>query len=369
MLVIIPIILLIVIASYFIFHVRKLKLTKANKKLKYVLIVLAVVYAVVCLSVGRTVGKTFGLIIMFLFYCYLITDILNVVFKLVFRKGKVHTVWSSLYNSSILAFILGIVLIPVGYFTATNVVTTNYEIHSDKTFSQDKLNISMISDLHLGTTMDANELKTYCDEIESSNPDIVVLVGDIFDESTTKEDMEMASEVLGGIQSKYGIYYVYGNHDTSIYSSRAEFTKEDIYDNLIANNINILEDESTLIADEFYVIGRIDKSMDSERKSISEISGDMDKDKFILLLDHQPLNYDEAMENGVDLELSGHTHNGQIWPFGVFIDIFKTADLRYGQKTVEDFNGIVSSGIGGWGYPIKLGVKSEIVNIEVNFNN
>ncbi len=130
----------------------------------------------------------------------------------------------------------------------------------------------MISDLHLGTTMNAKKLEEYCTQINEKNPDVILLLGDIFDESTDKETMELACQTFGTLSSTYGTYYVFGNHDANSYRPLVSISKNDIIDNLTKNNITILEDESIMINHSFYLIGRSDKSYfhNSKRKTISQ---------------------------------------------------------------------------------------------------
>jgi predicted MPP superfamily phosphohydrolase len=242
-----------------------------------------------------------------------------------------------------------------------------YSLQTEKMLESDKLTIAMISDLHLGTTMNAKKLEEYCTQINEKNPDVILLLGDIFDENTDKESMELACQAFGTLSSRYGTYYVFGNHDVNNYRPIVSLEKRDITDNLIKNKIKILDDESTMINNSFYLIGRSDISFfkNSKRKTISQLIEPLDTNKYMILLDHQPLELETAASLGIDLQLSGHTHSGQIWPIGLIAKVFHINELNYGNKKIENYNAIVTSGIGCWGYPLRLGSNSEIVIIQI----
>ena len=122
--------------------------------------------------------------------------------------------------------------------------------------------------------------------------------------------------------------------------------------------------------DEFVLGGRMDLSYSRRddgfpRNSTKTIFSEKNQKAFILLLDHQPVDLKENEEAGVDLQLSGHTHGGQIWPIGLISDLLGFGELNYGYKKSGNFQVIVSSGIGGWGYPIRTGCHSEYLMVTV----
>ena len=225
----------------------------------------------------------------------------------------------------------------------------------------------MISDLHYGTVMNREKLQAVCNDIEEAEPDIVVLCGDIVDEKTTIEQMKEATEILGDIKSKYGVFYIYGNHDDARYSSIPSYTKDELKNELLSNNIYVLVDESYEINDDLVIVGRDDEGFSKEegRKSSEDLIANIDKSKFILLLDHQPSELNLNSSLGYDLQLSGHTHKGQIWPAGLISELFNFNELEYGYKKIGDYEIIVSSGISGWNYPIRTGSKSEYLIIDI----
>jgi predicted MPP superfamily phosphohydrolase len=363
-----PIIIALVAGAYFLIKFRRMSFMDYFNKPTWLPWAVATVLTIICIYFAQSIFSLSAAIMVFLLYSFLLTDSLNLIFKRCIKKEATERKWTRLFRSGVVPFAFTVIITTISYFTATNVLTTNYSLKISKPLGEDKINISMISDLHLGTTMNLDKLKKYCDKIQKSNPDIVVLDGDIFDERTPKGYMEGASQVFGQIKSTYGVYYVFGNHDIGSHGSNPNFTKQDITKNLAANKINILEDETKLINNQFYIVGRkaASFSRSSDRKSMEDLLKVIDKNKFILLLDHQPLELEKASQNGIDLQLAGHTHGGQIWPSGLLSDIFHTNELNYGYKKIKDYQVIVSSGIGGLGYPLRLGSKAEIVQIQLS---
>ena len=176
--------------------------------------------------------------------------------------------------------------------------------------------------------------------------------------------MEFVFEIFGNIKNKNGIYFVYGNHDRQTYSNKSKYNEEDLTRTLDKNNINILKDNYYRLSNNIVIAGREDFSFGREK--IRDILNDIKKEDFIIMVDHQHLNYDENVENNIDLIVSGHTHGGQIFPVEIFIKLFRTADLSYGYKNYKGMNAIVTSGLVGWGFPVRTSRHSEyvVINIE-----
>lgn len=211
--------------------------------------------------------------------------------------------------------------------------------------------------------MKSDRLEAVKERFDAVNADIVVLGGDIVDEGTSKEDMEYIFSVLGKINSKYGIYYVYGNHDRQQYRLDAYYSNEELEKTILENNIVIINDNYVNVTDNIVLLGREDYSF--KRKKISEFNSDVDNNDYLIMIDHQPVKYAENVDEGIDLIVSGHTHGGQIFPIEFFINLLHTADLAYGYKNVEGMDAIVSSGLVGWGYPIRTSRNSEYVVIDI----
>ena len=359
---------MIIISIYLYYYIARaisiLKIDVKRKRAKSIII--AIVIIVMYFSL-----RDFGVGIVVLLHIItisLLMDLINYILRLIGRrKNLTYHKWSIVYDSGIVPIILSAIILIYGYWNMNNIVEKDYKIYTSKNIRDEGYRVAMISDLHYGTVMNSEKLKKACEKIEKSNPDIVVLCGDIVDEKTSLEQMEEATEILGSIKSKFGIFYVYGNHDDARYSSIPSYTKDELKNELLLNNIHVLVDQSYEVNNDFIIIGRDDEGFSKEerRKSSEDLIANIDKNKFILLLDHQPSELDENSVLGYDLQLSGHTHKGQIWPIGLISELFDFNELEYGYKKIGDYEVIVSSGISGWNYPIRTGSKSEYLIIDI----
>ena len=270
-------------------------------------------------------------------------------------------------TKQVTAFFLIIIAISIniaGYINSINPVLTNLNIIIEKKVNSLKsLNVVMVSDIHLGTIISNSRLTRLVDSINKLNPDIVLFAGDIVDEDITPVIVNNLGDILKNIKSKYGTYAVTGNHE---YIGGVDAA--DKY--LNEHNIIVIRDSKVKIDNSFYIVGREDISskymMNKERKSLNKIMVDIEKSYPVIMLDHQPYELSNAVKNGVDLQLSGHTHNGQIWPLNYITD--KIFEIGRGYKKIENTHFYVSNGFGTWGPPIRVGSRPEIVSINVVFN-
>jgi predicted MPP superfamily phosphohydrolase len=366
--IIIPFLLLIPVGVYLYFYFLRIAdfwgLDRKIRKIKMAAIAIAV-FAII-LSVNLFgVG---ALIVLHVVAVALLMEVLNFLYVALHKhRGIRIDMWNKVFCCGLVPVIITSLILGYGYFNMGNVVETDYTIHTGKVIREKGYRIAMISDLHFGTTMNEEKLEKYRKEIEGTNPDLVILCGDIVDEKTTLLQVENAVNILGNIKSTYGTFYVYGNHDKSMYASKPNFSEKQLKQGLVSNGIHVLEDEIYNINDEFTILGRKDKgfSSGSKRKTCEELLKNVDTQNFLLLLDHQPSELQENSDAGVDLQLSGHTHGGQIWPVGLIGDTLGFGQLNYGYKMINNYQIIVSSGIAGWGYPIRTGHHSEYVVVDV----
>jgi predicted MPP superfamily phosphohydrolase len=292
-------------------------------------------------------------------------DILKFILKKIKISHPVKQKLRLIYCKGISVFVIIFILVGYGIWNARNQVLTNYDIEISKSAAGiNSLNVAMISDVHMGLLTRENDITKMVNSINELNPDIVLFCGDIFDESTSRNLKEYSSEAFKNIKSKYGVYAITGNHEYSA----GELSETIAY--FEAADIKFLQDESIKIENSFYVVGRNDPAnkrvTSEERKSLNEILLEADKSLPIIVLNHRPEDLEEAEVAGVDLQLSGHTHKGQIFPGNLVTSYLNEKDYGYLKK--DDFNLIVSSGYGTWGPPMRIGSKSEIVNIKVKFN-
>lgn len=356
----------ILIGIYAYGHIKRVlsfyQIKTDKKPLKIVLILTSIVIAFTGISMWR-IG---AVIVLHWMACAIILDIIQYIIRKG-KKQKTFIFWDKLYGCGIIPIIITVLVLIFGYWNIMNVVEKNYTVTTEKDIRTEGYRAVLLSDLHLGTTLNEEQLKKVCKRIESTNPDFVILCGDISDERTSKEQLENGISILASISNKYGIYYVYGNHDRGTYRKNADFTAKDLKLTLQKNNITIVKDKAVKINDEITFVGREDirASKDTKRKSQESLLAKIDSDSFILLADHQPVELEKNNEYGVDLQVSGHTHGGQVFPVGILSDLLGFGELNYGYKKMEHLQVIVTSGIGGWGYPVRTGHHSEYVVIDI----
>lgn len=255
-----------------------------------------------------------------------------------------------------------------GWYMAHNVWRTEYNLTTDKDISEIK--IVMFADSHIGTTFDADGFAKHIAAIRRENPDAVVIVGDYVDDDTSREEMLKSTEALGSLNPKYGIYFVFGNHDKGYYgAARRGFSADELISELQKNKVTVLRDETVEIVGNIYIIGRRDYSeireRNGQRKSMEELTADLEPHKYMLVLDHQPTDYKNQAKSGVDLVLSGHTHGGQLFPFNQVGKWIGANDSIYGHERRGHTDFIVTSGLSDWAIKFKTGTKSEFVVLNI----
>lgn len=305
-------------------------------------------------------------IVLHLFAFAVLLDVIAVIGRRLFKQykpGRIGSICRKLYGCGVLPVIITAVLLTYGYVNMQNVVRTEYEIETEKNI--DDYRIVLLTDIHYGTIQDTEILKNKVKEISGQHPDIVVLGGDIVEEGTSKEKMEEVFRVLGGIEVRYGIYYVYGNHDRQPYTQDKSYTDAELKAAITENQIVILEDNYVEINNNLILAGRGDAAWGnmSGRASVNELLRGADREKYIVAADHQPIEAEENSAQGVDLLISGHTHAGQVWPVGILSGLSGT--LNYGEYDIGDSKVIVSSGFTGWGYPVRTEKHCEYAVIHI----
>lgn len=219
------------------------------------------------------------------------------------------------------------------------------------------LNIVMASDIHLSSIIGRNRIDHLVEKINSLSPDVVLLPGDILDGDLNPVIDQNLGESLRRIKAPLGVYAVTGNHEFYGGIERAcEYITE--------HGVKMLRDTMVFLDSSFYIVGREDREV-RKRKTLSELMEKVDKNFPVILMDHQPFHLEEAEANGIDLQLSGHTHRGQMWPFNYVTNMVYEWD--YGYLVKGSTHIYVSSGVGTWGPPIRIAADPEIVNLRMRF--
>jgi hypothetical protein len=260
---------------------------------------------------------------------------------------------------------VGVVAIIVfaGYINALNPRIRTLNLNIPKKANGPKtVNLAVVSDIHLGTIVGSSRFNRIVEKINQLNPDIVILPGDIVDEDLGPVIKQNLGEMLRNLKSQYGVIAVTGNHE---YIGGVEKACKYLAD----HNVLVLRDSVLKVNDNFFIVGREDRSIrgftGKQRKPLEELMAQVNKSYPIILLDHQPLNLSQAVVNGADLQISGHTHHGQIWPLNYITNLIY--EVSWGYKKKGNTQIYVSSGAGTWGPPMRIGTIPEIVNIKLSF--
>jgi uncharacterized protein len=308
-----------------------------------------------------------GFWLAFMFYgflFFLLSDITLLILRLtgiigidaipLFRK------WSFIITAG-----LSFILIAGGFIIAVIPVVKEYNITINKPAGEIKtLRIAAVSDIHIGSIIRKRSLKKLSSMLEKIKPDMVLLLGDII-------DGEIGPVLRGDLLQYFtcpkcneGMYAITGNHEFIGGGKRTIPYIE-------SKGIRVLKDEIITLDGGIQLIGRIDKDSyrfyGKARKPLDELMKQVDTTKPVILLDHQPFHLNETVKSGVDLQLSGHTHNGQMWPLNYITGMIY--DVSYGYVRRGNTNIIVSSGYGLWGPRVRSGSRSEVLLINIKFED
>ena len=267
----------------------------------------------------------------------------------------------------VLYVISGIVIVTViaGFINAKNPVITRLDIRIPKKVTGSKtLTIAMASDIHLGTLVGRRGASKLVGMLNGLHPDIILLAGDLVDEDLKPVIRRNLGETLKNLSAPLGVYAITGNHE--YIGGAAEAVAY-----LTAHNIKFLSDTVELIDNRFYLAGREDRDKPrftgKQRKPLADVLKGSDPKYPLILMDHQPFQLSKPQELGVDLQLSGHTHHGQMWPFNYITNAIYEVSRGYLKK--GNTNIYVSCGYGTWGPPLRLGNRPEVVSITLHFND
>ncbi|MBM4176526.1 MAG: metallophosphoesterase [Ignavibacteria bacterium] len=252
----------------------------------------------------------------------------------------------------------------IGHLNTKNVKVRELILSiSKRESSLTELNIVFLADLHLSIINDESFLDKVVDKVNELKPDIILFGGDIVDDKAWILDRKNIGPSLRKLKSKFGIYTCTGNHEyINGVQSSVNWIKR--------FGIDVIQDDVIEVAQNIYLIGREDRSINQftgeKRKSLKEILSRTQKQLPLILLDHQPLNLEEAQQNGIDLQLSGHTHHGQIFPANFITKL--VYELSWGYLKKGNTHYYVTSGVGTWGPPVRSGSPTEIVLLRIKLD-
>ena len=257
---------------------------------------------------------------------------------------------------------ISLLLTVAGAWNARHPVVKHLKIHLHKPAGvMNRINIVLASDLHLGTLVNRGRLEAIVATVNALHPDLVLLAGDVFDEDISALQEQDMAGALARLKARLGVFAVPGNHEYYSGVDRA-------LGYLRGAGITVLRDSVALVKGMFYVAGRDDRTLEQfggKRKALAELLQGVDPSLPLILMDHQPFHLEEAQQAGVDLQVSGHTHHGQLIPFNWITRA--VYELSWGYLRKGNTHYYVSCGVGTWGPPVRIGSRPEIVQIELNW--
>ena len=332
----------------------------------------------VAIVIRRISTYWLGIMLYSLLYVVLL-DLLRLIAKhtklkntLLFSRGSVISIGSVVVACAVATCLYGI-------FNARNIKVNEYSVTVNKSCGSDKhLKAVLVADLHMGYAIGVDHITNMVEKINQQDADIVIIAGDIFDNSYDgMDDPEGIKAQLRSIKSKYGVYAVYGNHDIDekiLMGFTFDWGGKQLHSEKMTNfmkecNIKLINDESVLINDEFYLVGRRDTDKpgteDGTRAEISELTKDLDKTKPIFVLSHEPDELQKTADAGADIDFSGHTHDGQLFPGNLTIGLFW--ENPCGMIKKDNMYSIVTSCVGVYGTFMRVGTDAEICSVDIDF--
>lgn len=332
----------------------------------------------VAIVIRRISTYWIGIMLYSLLYVVLF-DLLRLIAKhtklkntLLFSRGSVISIGSVVVACAVATCLYGI-------FNARNIKVNEYSVTVNKSCGSDKhLKAVLVADLHMGYAIGVDHITNMVEKINEQDADIVIIAGDIFDNSYDgMDDPEGIKAQLKSIKSKYGVYAVYGNHDIDekiLMGFTFDWGGKQLNSEKMTNfikecDIKLINDESVLINDEFYLVGRRDTDKpgteDGTRTEISELTKDLDKAKPIFVLSHEPDELQKTADAGADIDFSSHTHDGQLFPGNLTIGLFW--ENPCGMIKKDNMYSIVTSGVGVYGTFMRVGTDAEICSVDIDF--
>lgn len=298
----------------------------------------------------------------YLFLSLLLIDIITFLLKV----SSIQILQNQKANAVFIFSLMIVILFTViaGNFNANRIKIKHLDLNiSKEQIPSQNIRIVLVSDIHLGTIIRTSFLRKIVRKINEQKGDIVLLAGDIVDEDVNKIIKQNMGQILQKIRARKGIFAITGNHE---YISR-EVNKIERY--LRDAQILMLRDSVAVVDDTFLLIGREDRASFTfqkyMRKPLSELMEGYNPNRYVtILMDHQPFHLEEAVKNKVDLQVSGHTHHGQLFPFNLITKMVYEKSWGYLKKGNTHF--YISCGVGTWGPRVRIGSTPEIVVIDLH---
>ena len=385
------------LVSYILYYISK-QFVKLNKKLDFICFIISSFILLIpffsayeylfrsgkaVMNVLASIGFIDAAFLIYLALAVLISGIILLIYKLVVERIRnvnnklyfyKHRLFLPIYF--IFNIIVSLVVILFGIISLKNPTTTTISVGS----GSKNLKIVAVSDIHYQTIGGIINLDDLVNDLNQKDADLILFLGDTVDNYVSESslgkkrvnyiDYKEFGNYMMQIKSTYGIYDISGNH---------EFEKNSVLDinfffnrvEEIAPNYHYLDDEAITIDGILNLVGRRDYLVGGKsgtRKTINQIVSEaiLDTNLDLIVLDHQPQDYLDSFNSGAILQLSGHTHNGQIFPGDIIVSLYHSIRyncISYGLYQKNDFSLFVSRGYGAWGFPLRTTGNAEIVEI------
>lgn len=314
-----------------------------------------------------------GYLVFALLLCLFFTCVIFDLFFICYKLFKHHQLKKTL-TVKVSFFAFFILLFLVGLYAANYPRITYYQVHIDKPAQVKKLRIVQLTDIHISELTSVHYIKMMVDRVNELKPDYIFVTGDTLDKRLKPFVDKHMPSLFSQLKSTYGTIVIFGNHEHYGVQDEEDNQEQAIIQAFEAGNMTVLKDNILFSPQTgIYIIGRDDSSVGrygQNRANLNQLIAQIQQDKPIILLDHQPLELDKAADLGVDILFSGHTHGGQIFPFTLLVKLkYENAHgIMQKERPNHQFTSIVSSGYGLWGPPIRIMSRAEIVVADIQFN-
>ncbi len=280
----------------------------------------------------------------YIFSFYLISDILRIFIKI------------NPFSEGIIIVALGITFAMLGYLNTRFIRENNYTIYSSSITKP--LKVVLISDLHIGSSdITIAKFNQMTKKINAQNADFIIMAGDIIDDASVPYQKLGYGKLFKNLNAKHGVYATIGNHET--YRGDVNVVET----NFRKDGLKVLDNSAEFFKDyNLNLVGITDTGRNNGKPKLAE-EFNLQKDKFNLVVEHNPIRFDEGSKHNIDLQLSGHTHGGQI-SYGYIIALFMYTK-PWGKLELNNSTLITTSGIGSWGIPMRDVTYPEIVVINI----
>lgn len=305
-------------------------------------------------SFGLKLSMTWLTILWFVIMSMVAVGIINLVLMKV-APQFFNSVSYQIYGQRILLPLVFFGMVLMGIYNAYTPTIRHITLTANQPLAK-PIRIGMVSDLHLGVLVGERQINRLTEMVKAQKVQLLLMPGDIMDDNVhyyTSQNMQPALQQLASAVPM-GAYATLGNHD--MYGHEGE-----IRDAIQKANITLLADDKVLVDNQLWLVGRLDNHA-TYRKATKDLMPST-TDKPIILLDHQPNEIEQNVQLPIDLQVSGHTHNGQIFPANFIVKFINR--LGYGYERINNTDVIVSSGYGFWGVPFRLGSQAELWVIDL----